>query len=188
MRNSCGGCVGLAWILKKLLYGKAFETERGRITLFGKMDWIMLPSRAMAKDIQMIGEKNCTDFLYKLGYEGAKEGARELIKYMGLKPRGGWATQKAVLSLLEFLGYGRPEFVVAKINEDGRHHVIFRVRDNPVIQHAARMYGSHSKVCHWFMGIYAAHGEMELGLRNVRLRENRCICKGSRHCEWETRW
>ena len=33
---------------------------------------------------------------------------------MGLKPRGGWVTQKAGLTLLEFLGYGRPEFVTAK--------------------------------------------------------------------------
>jgi hypothetical protein len=180
--------MGLAWIFKKLLLGKAFSTERGRITLFGKMDWIMIPSRALAKDIQMIGEKNGEDFLYKLGYEGAKEAAEDFIKYMGLKPRGGWATQKAVLSLLDFLGYGKPEFLLAKVEKDGHHHVIFHVRDNPVVEQAARMYGARSKVCSWFMGIYAAHGEMELGLRNVRLKENACMCKGSRYCEWETRW
>jgi predicted hydrocarbon binding protein len=180
--------MALAWILKKLLYGRAFGTERGRIILFGRMDWIMLPSKALAKDIQMIGEKNGEEFLYRIGYEGAKEGAKELIKYMGLKPRAGWATQKAVLSLLDFLGYGRPKFVVAKIEKSGRHHVIFHVRDNPVVEHAARLYGARSKVCSWFMGIYAAHGEMELGLRNVKLKENRCICRGSRYCEWETRW
>ena len=81
-----------------------------------------------------------------------------------------------------------PEFVLAKIEKDGHHHVIFRVRDNPVVEHAVRMYGSRSKVCSWFMGIYAAHGEMELGLRNVRLKENRCVCRGSPHCEWETKW
>ena len=178
----------LAWILKKLLFGNAFETKDGRIKLFGRMDWIMLPARALAKDIQMMGEKNGEEFLYKLGYEGAKEGAMELIKYMGVKPRGGWVTQKAVLGLLEFLGYGRPQFVVAKVAKDGHHNVVFHVRDNPVVEHAARMYGSKSKVCSWFMGIYAAHGEMELGLRNARLKENKCICKGSPYCEWETRW
>jgi predicted hydrocarbon binding protein len=178
----------LTGILKKLLFGRAFTTERGRIKLFGRMDWIMLPSRALAKDIQMIGEKNGEEFLHKLGYEGGKEGAKELIKYMGLKPRSGWVTQKAVLSLLEFLGYGKPEFVHAKIERDGHHHVIFRVRDNPVIEHAAQMFGPRSKVCSWFMGIYAAHGEMELGLRNVRLKENKCLCHGATHCEWETKW
>jgi hypothetical protein len=180
--------MALAWMLKKLLFGRAFATERGRITLFGRMGWIMIPARALARDIQMIGEKDGEDFLYRLGYEGAGEGAQELIRAMGLKPRGGWVTQKAVIGLLEFLGYGRPEFVVARIGKDGHHHVVVHVRDNPVVEHAARMYGSRSKVCSWFMGIYAAHGEMELGLRNVRLKENRCVCRGAPCCEWETRW
>ncbi len=95
--------MGLSWILKKLLAGRVFDAEKGRITLFSRMDWILIPAKALAKNIQMIGEKNGEDFLYKLGYEGTKEGARELIKYMGLKPKGGWVTQKAVLSLLELL-------------------------------------------------------------------------------------
>jgi len=180
--------VELSGILKKLLFAGAFETHRGRITLFGRMDWIMLPSRALAKDIQMIGEKNGEDFLYRLGYEGAKEGAKELVKDMGLRPRSGWAAQKSVLKLLEFLGYGRPEFVRAKIEKDGHHHVVFRIRDNPVIEDAAQMFGPKSKVCSWFMGIYAAHGEMELGLKSVHLKENKCLCKGATHCEWETKW
>jgi len=178
----------LAGILKKLLFGRAFSTERGRIVLFGRMDWILIPSRALARDIQIIGERCGSQFLYELGYEGAKEAAREMIKYMGLKPRGGWRTQKVVLNLLEFLGYGKPEFVVAKVAKNGRHHVVFRIRDNPVIEHAARMYGPRSKVCSGFMGIYAIHGEMELGLRNVRLKENKCICRGAPYCEWETKW
>ena len=180
--------MGLSWILKKLLAGRVFDAEKGRITLFGRMDWILIPARALAKDIQMIGKKNGEDFLYRIGYEGAKEGAMELIKYMGLKPKGGWVTQKAVLSLLEFLGYGRPQFLLAKVAKDGHHRVVFHVRDNPVVEHAARMYGAKSKVCSWFMGIYAAHGEMELGLRNARLKENACICRGSSYCEWETKW
>lgn len=178
----------LAGILKKLLLGRAFTTEHGRIRLFGMMDWILIPAMALAKDIQMIGEKNGEEFLYELGYEGGKEGANELIKYMGLKPRAGWVTQKAILSLLEFIGYGKPEFLVAKVGEDGHHHLVFHVKNNPVVEHAARMYGARSKVCSWFMGIYAAHGEMELGIRNARLKENRCICRGSPYCEWETKW
>ena len=180
--------MGLAWIIKKLLYGKVFDAEKGRITLFGRMDWILIPTLALALNIQMIGEKNGEEFLYKLGYEGGKQGSTELIKYMGLKPRGGWVTQNAIVSLLEILGYGKPEFVIANIRKDGHHRVVIRVRENPVIEDAARMYGTKSKVCSWFRGIYAAHGEMELGLRNVQLKENKCLCKGATHCEWETKW
>lgn len=178
----------LTGFLKKLLFANAFETERGRIRLFGRMDWILIPARALAMDIQMTGERNGEDFLYKLGYEGAKQAAKDLINCMGLRPRGGWATQKVVLKLLGFVAYGRPEFIRAKIAKDGRHHVVFHVGDNPVVEHARVMYGAKSKVCAWFRGIYAAHGELELGLRNVKLKENACICRGASRCEWESKW
>jgi len=35
--------------------------------------------------------------------------------------------------------------------------------------------GARSVACKWFMGVYAAHGEMELGVKHVRLKENKCI-------------
>jgi hypothetical protein len=36
--------MGLATILKKMLMGRAFSTERGRIKLFGRTDWTMQPA------------------------------------------------------------------------------------------------------------------------------------------------
>lgn len=180
--------MGLAWILKKLLFGRAFTTERGRIELFGKMDWTLFPSRALALNLQTIGDKLGEEFVYELGYQAGKDAAQEMLKYMVLKTRGGWATQKAILALLEFIGFGRPEFVRAEIAEDGHHHIIVRVRDNPVIEHGARMFGARSVACKWFMGVYAAHGEMELGVKHVKLKENACIRLGAPCCEWETKW
>ena len=82
----------LATILKKLLLGKAFTTERGRIKLFGRMDWTLFPSRALALNLQTIGEKLGEDFVYQLGYEAGMDAAKEMVKYMGLKPKGGWVT------------------------------------------------------------------------------------------------
>jgi len=179
--------VALTWILKKLLFGKAFTTEKGRIKLFGRMDWTLFPSRALALNLQTIGEKLGEEFVYELGYQAGKDAAREMVKYMGLKPKGGWVTQKAVIAMLDFIGFGKPEFVKAKIG-DGQHHIIVHVRDNPVIEHGARMFGAKSMVCKWFMGVYAAHGEMELGVSHVRLKENKCIRLGAPYCEWETKW
>jgi predicted hydrocarbon binding protein len=176
----------LAGILKKLLFGRAFSTERGRIKLFGRMDWTLFPSRALALNLQAIGEKLGEEFVYKLGYEAGHDAAREMVKYMGLKPRGGWATQKAVIALLDFIGFGRLEFVKVKIR-GRRHHIIVHVKDNPVIEHGARMFGARSVACKWFMGVYAAHGEAEWGLSHVRLKENRCIRLGAPYCEWETK-
>jgi hypothetical protein len=45
----------LAGILMKLLFGMAFSTERGRIKLFGRMDWTSFPSLAL--NLQTIGKK-----------------------------------------------------------------------------------------------------------------------------------
>jgi hypothetical protein len=62
----------------------------------------------------------------------------------GAEAQGGWVTQKAIIELLEFIGYGRPEFFRSKIEKDRYHHMIFHVTDNPVVEHAARRYGSKS--------------------------------------------
>lgn len=181
-----GGYVVLAWVFKKLLWANAFSTERGRIRLFRSMDWTLFPSRALALNLQMVGEKLGEGFVYKLGYEAGKDAAKEMVKYMGLKPRGGWVTQKAVISLLDFIGFGTPVFVRAKIRH-GHHHIIVHVSDNPVIEHGARMFGTKSVACKWFMGVYAAHGEAELGVKHVKLKENKCIRLGAPYCEWETK-
>lgn len=183
-----GAIMGLAVILKKLLMGRAFETEKGRIKLFGRMNWTLFPSMALAENLQSIAEKNGEKYLYELGYQAGQSAAGELIKYMGLIPRSGWTTQKAVLALLDFIGFGRTEFVVSRKDGSGHHHFVFHVRDNPVIDHAKELFGNKSKVCNWFMGVYAAHGEMEMGIKNAKIKENKCICKGAPFCEWETKW
>ena len=110
-----------------------------------------------------------------------------MVKYMGLKLQGGWVTQKAVIAMLDFIGFGKLEFVRANV-KDGHHHIIIHVTDNPVIEHGVRMFGDKSVACKWFMGVYAAHGEMELGLKHAKLKENRCIRLGAPYCEWETKW
>jgi hypothetical protein len=179
--------MALATILKKLLFGKAFTTERGRIKLFGRMDWTLFPSRALALNLQAIGEKLGEDFVYRLGYEAGMDAAKEMVKYMGLKPRGGWVSREAVIALLDFIGFGKIEFVKANI-KDAHHHVIIHVTDNPVIEHGARMFGAKSVACKWFMGVYTAHGEMEWGLNHVKLIENKCIRLGAPYCEWETKY
>ena len=180
--------MGFSGMLKKLVFARAFTTERGRIKLFGRMNWTLLPSRALALNLQAIGEKLGEDFVYKLGYEAGRDAAKEMVKYMRLKPKGGWVTQKAVVAMLDFIGFGKPEFIRAKVQKDGHHHIIVHVRDNPAIEHGARMFGARSMVCKWFMGVYAAHGEMELGIKNVRLKENKCVRLGAPYCEWETKW
>jgi len=151
------------------------------------MGWTLFPSRALALNLQMIGEKLGENFVYKLGYEAGKDAAKEMVKYMGLKPKGGWITQKAIIAMLDFIGFGKVDFLKVKISKS-HHHIIVHVRDNPVIEHSVRMFGAKSVACKWFMGVYAAHGEAELGVKHVKLKENKCIRLGAPYCEWETKW
>jgi predicted hydrocarbon binding protein len=180
--------MAMASILKKLLIGRAFICEDGRIKLFGRMDWTFIPSKTLAVAFQDIGEKFGEDFLLKLGYEAGHDAGVEMVEYMKLKPKGGWVSQKAVIETLDFIGFGQMEFIKTDIKRSGHHHVILHIRNNPVIEHSIRLYGKKSLSCAWFRGVYNAHGELELGLKNVNLLETHCMKDGFHDCEWETKW
>jgi predicted hydrocarbon binding protein len=180
--------MALSTLLKKMLIGRAFATERSRIKMFGHMDWTLYPSKGFASILQSIGDKLGEDFLFKLGYENGVMNGKDMIKAMGVKPKGGWLTQKAIVDLLDFLGYGKLDFVVFKSEKNGYHHIILHHIENPMIEHAARLYGKKSKVCSFFRGLFTGHGEVELGIKNPHLKETKCVCKGARYCEFETKY
>jgi hypothetical protein len=117
-------------ILKKMMIGRAFSNVKGRIRLFGQMDWMLYPARAFALNLQSIGEKMGKDYLYELGYEAGRDAGTEIVEYTGAKLKGGWATQQIVLALLDFIGFGKVEFVKSDIKKDGHHHFIIHVREN----------------------------------------------------------
>jgi len=174
--------------LKKMLIGRAFSNVDGRIRMFGKMDWLLFPARALALNFQSIGEKLGTDYLYKIGYEAGYDAGKEIIAATGAKLKGGWATQKIVTGLLDFIGFGNVGFIKSDFNKKGQHHFIIHVYGNPVIEHSVKLFGKKSMVCYWFRGVYSAHGNLELGLENCNFKENKCIKDGSPYCEWESKW
>jgi len=180
--------MAMASILKKLLIGRAFICENGRIKLFGKMDWTFIPSKALAVAFQDIGEKFGEDFLLQLGYEAGHDAGVEMVEYMKLKLGGGWSSQRAVIETLDFIGFGQIEFMKTDIKKDGRHHIILHTKNNPVTEYGIRLYGKKSAICAWFRGVYNAHGELELGVKNANLKENHCIKDGFPNCEWESKW
>lgn len=178
----------LSMILKKMLIGRGFTTEKGRIKLFGKMDWTLFPSKSLAITFQEIGEKLGKDYLYEIGFKAGTDAAKEVVKATGSKPKGGWITLKILLSLLEFIGYGTPDFVKFDVKKDGHHHMIAHVKNNPITEWGVKLYGKKSLVCNWVMGVYAAHAEYELEAKHVKIKENKCIKDGHPCCIWESRW
>ncbi len=177
----------LSPILKKMLIGRAFSNEDGRIKLYGKMDWMMFPAKALAMNLQSIAEKNGKEYLRQLGREAGKNANEEILKCTGAKPKGGWATQKVFIALLDFIGFGQTVFTKTKQEKD-HHHFIMHLKNNPVIEHSIKLYGKKSMVCEWFMGVYEAHGELGLGLKKLHIVENHCIKDGFPQCEWESKW
>jgi len=59
------------------------------------------------------------------------------------------------------------------VQKDGHHHVIIHVVNNPIVEHAKSMYGSKSLVCNFVAGLFSGHGELELGIKNPKLKENK---------------
>lgn len=178
----------MSTILKKMMIGRAFTNIKGRVRLYGKMDWMLFPSRAFAINLQSIGEKMGKDYVYQLGYEAGKDAGLEILESTGMKPQSGWTAQKIVVALLDFIGFGKVDFVKFDVKKDGHHHAILHVYENPVIEHSIKLYGKNAMACQWFMGVYAAHGEVEMGVKNARLVENKCVKEGSPYCEWESKW
>lgn len=179
----------LSPILKKMLIGRAFTNEHGRIKLYGKMDWMMFPARALAKNLQSIAEKNGKEYLRQLGKEAGTDAGHEILKCTGMKPSGGWTTQKVFIALLDFIGFGQTKFTKTDWDsKSGHHHFIMQLNNNPVIEVGVKLFGKKSMVCEWFKGVYEAHGELGLGLKNCKIKENHCMKDGYPQCEWESKW
>ncbi|MBN2102158.1 MAG: hypothetical protein JW716_04775 [Candidatus Aenigmarchaeota archaeon] len=174
--------------LKKMLMSKSFSTDRSRIRMFGKMDWTLEPSRGMAELIQIPGEKMTQEELFRFGYDNGKIIVDE-IKGILLGTEKS-ITQKAINDLLEFIGMGQIDFIRSETSEDGHHHIVAHMINNPIIEHAKEMYGEISVICTFLRGLFSAHAEMVLGLKNVHLNELKCQCKNQAKdfCEWESKW
>jgi len=96
----------IATILKKMLIGRGFTTEKSRIKMFGKMDWTLYPSRGFAHILQDVGEKLGPEELFRIGYEEGIMNGEEILRASGAKIRGGWISLQVVIALLDFIGYG----------------------------------------------------------------------------------
>ncbi|MEE9323109.1 MAG: hypothetical protein V3U72_01055 [Candidatus Aenigmarchaeota archaeon] len=187
--------MGLSNSLKKMLMSSSFVTEQSRIKLFGKMDWTLHPSRGLAQLIQLPAEEVKKRFgedpekwLFKFGHENGELTVNEIFECVGTEDKR--TTQKTINDLLEFIGMGQLEFIKSEIGEDGHHDIVIHMINNPMIEHAAKLYGKKSHVCAFFRGLFSAYGEVLLGIKNAKLRERKCMCKGEAesYCEWVSKW
>jgi hypothetical protein len=181
--------MAMANVLKKMLIGRAFTTEKSRIKMFGIMDWTLYPSRGFAIMLQRMGTRLGEDFVYNLGYTNGKMNGEEMVSAMRLKPSGGWITLKGMAEILDFTGYGKVDFMKMDMDDEGHHHIIVRWKNNPTVEEGIKLYGKKSMVCSFFRGLFSGHGEVEFGAKNIKLKEKVCVKEGKTdYCEWESRW
>ena len=170
----------LSETFKKLLMGQAFSIENGRIKLFGRTDWSVVPSNVVAELLQNIAKNRGEKHLFDFGYDCGVFLSRDVIKGNYLNTKDKIEIKNEFIKLLDFIGFGKIELIVKDKNA-----LVIRTYKNPVIEHASSAFGNKSLVCKWFMGVYTAYGEL-FGIKSIRLREKKCICKGDPYCEWES--
>ncbi|MFP4423759.1 MAG: hypothetical protein ACLFP2_00855 [Candidatus Woesearchaeota archaeon] len=168
---------------KSLIVRKLLTVANGRLTLFQKINYTVYPARAMAKTLQMIGEKNGKEFLFQLGFDAGNDAADELIENLKLDTKGGQKTYKLFQELLEVIGFGKFRFIKYK---PGSEKSILHVDNHPVLESAKEIYGTSSLVCNFYQGVYSAHAQKEFNIPNAHFEETQCICHGNQFCEWIT--
>lgn len=171
--------MALGRVFTKLLLGRAFSTERGRITLLGKISYLLFPSHALAITLQTLGNDIGEDFLIELGKKAATDANKEQTKTMGIQVKGQRALE-GISAFLEFMGWGILDLSDIKVKEK-RIAGSFTVKNNPVIEAAKELYGKKSKVCSFYQGIYNAHGSLVFGVKSD-FREDKCLTKGDECC------
>ena len=168
-------------IIKNFIRRKIFKIDEKGIHFFHFIRFSAFPAKSMAVFIQAIGEKSGDNFLFDLGFEAGKLAAVENIKGVKLEKVPINLRMNLLNNLLEVVGFGKFDF---KIFNKEKNKGLVHYTNNPVIEEACKLYGNKSKSCIFYSSVFSAHAEVELGLKNVRLKETQCICKGSKFCEW----
>lgn len=160
---------------------RTIKIEHGKPVLLNKVDFVMFPARAMAKFVQKIGEDLGDDYIYKLGYDAGMMVGEEFVEKLGWIGLGVARKMGMIFKMFEVMGFGKVDI---KVWDTKNYRLLYRKTNHPVIEHATRLFGKKSKICMFYMGIEAAHWHNEMGVKNCKLSESKCLTKGSPYCEY----
>ena len=168
--------------IRNLIIKRFFSADEEGIKLFKNINYLTVQANSMAVLLQKIGEKKGSQYLFDIGYEAGWDAADEMMNYMKL-PSIPVPAMRQIQGLLEIIGFGRFEAVVLKPKEG---KVLIRVSENPVIDAGKQLFGKELMVCSFYRGVYSAHGEREIKIKDCRLKEDFCITQGRTHCQWSS--
>lgn len=167
--------------INELILNKVFSFDEDKILMLSKVPFVMFPARAMAKFVQTTAEEMGCENLYQIAKQAGYMVADEFIKEFN------WATaalpgkMAMIKKMFEVMGFGNINLKVwnAKDNK-----LLVNVTNHPVIEAAKKLYADKELVCPFYMAIYSAHLQKELGIEKCELIETQCIAKKALFCEW----
>lgn len=175
--------MALAGILKKLLLGRAFSAEEGRLTLLGKFNVCMYEADAFAYTIQKMSEEVGKEKTYKIFREAVKIATAHMVKVLGLKPR--LEVIKKVMPFGEFYGWGK--FEIRKFNYNDKIDVQIAIINSPIVEYALKSYGKNSNICTTFYrGVFSGFFSL-VTKKKLKIKEESCKCRGAPYCVFSIR-
>jgi|Deesub1362B_J571_1020462.scaffolds.fasta_scaffold07740_5 predicted hydrocarbon binding protein len=175
--------MAIADILKKLLLGRAFVAEDGRMTLLGRYDVCLYESAAFAYLVQMycrwVGHKKAL----KIFKESGKIAIKKAQEAFGIKLS--ISLLKNFHKFMEFYGWGKFEVISFKYG-DKEFDVKCKLSNSPIVENGKKLFGKNSNVCLLFIGNLSGVFSSLLG-KDVEFVETACYAKGAPYCVFESR-
>jgi len=171
----------LADVLKKLILGRAFKAEGGRIVILGQYNVSMVESNAMSYLIQKMYEELGKEKTFKIIEECGKIATESALKSFNVKPS--LQLFKNMLSFMDFYGWGK--FEVVKLIEKGDKLITqIKLTNSPLVEYAKQKFGKNSRVCILFLGNFSGALQKLTG-KKPRVKEIACYTKGAPYCLFE---
>ncbi|HDH91371.1 MAG TPA: hypothetical protein ENF38_00290 [Candidatus Aenigmarchaeota archaeon] len=168
----------LAEFLKKLIIGRAFKAEEGRVTLLGKYDVTLFESKSLAfiiqKTFEELGEKKAFDLWLK----ASEIAIKNAIKAFNLQPSS-FALEK-IAPMMDFYGLGK--FSVESYSEKkGKKIYLLKIENSPLTEYAKQEWGPSSKVCKMIEANLVVALRKAYG-KKPKIKETSCYTKGAPYC------
>lgn len=170
--------MGIAIMLKKLLLGRAFSAEDGRMTILGKYDVTLYESKAWAFTVQKIYEKLGEKETFEIFYKAGQIAFKQAEKAFNIKISEN--LMKSFQPVMEFFGWGK--FIPIEFkHERGNFLVLVKLTNSPIVNYAKILFGKNSKVCIFFKAILSGVFSM-IYKKRIMFEETACTTTGADAC------
>jgi hypothetical protein len=145
----------LADPLKKLIFGRAFKADGGKVSILGRLYVSLYETSALALTVEEVykfckSDKKAIAFWHKIGCQVIKEG----VKSFNVKSaKGHISIFRTNLNFTDFFGWGK--FSIKGAEWDAKKfHITFMVSNSPLLNYAAEMYGNKHHCYTFILGIF----------------------------------